>query len=260
MTIALGSTWHPRGELPRLERLLPKLGEVYASITITLPPFAESGVVQSLQAIAGRLGSILRAPVLTEDWRTGRYLAIREALKSDATHVQYADLDRLLRWVETRSQEWRQVVSIIESCECLVIGRTSQAYHTHPRALVDTEAISNLVASHLLGRAMDFSAGSKGFSRRAAEFIAQHGTHQRAMGTDAEWPIMLKRAGYAVDYLEVEGLDWEIADHEQETAASPERQRQLADRYDTDPRHWARRAAIALEIVQSALDASQRAI
>lgn len=258
MTIALAATWHPRGELPRLVRLLPRLGEVYQSITISLPPFAEAEVVKDLQAISQSQGAILQAPVVTSDWRAGRFQALVAAMEHSASHVQYADLDRLLRWVETRPLEWRQIAEMIEACECLVIGRTDQAYATHPRALVETEAISNMVASHFMGRKMDFSAGSKGFNREAARYLAEHGQSLRAMGTDAEWPILLQRAGFVVDYVEVDGLDWEIADHEQASPAGPERQRQLAAEYDADPAHWYRRAAVSHEIVQSALEASAR--
>jgi hypothetical protein len=260
MSIVLASTWHPRGELPRLERLLPALGEVYTAIAIALPPFAETRVVQDLQAIAERPGAIVLPPVVTADWRTGRYEALKQALVVPSSHVQYADMDRLLRWVETRPLEWRRVAQQIEASDCLVVGRTAQAYATHPRALVETETISNRVASHYLGRPVDISAGSKGFSRKAAELLVEVASSDRAMGSDAEWPILLSRAGFAVDYIEVEGLDWEIADHQEPAAASPERQRELAESYDSDPSNWARRVAVAAEIVQGALDASQREI
>ena len=95
-------------------------------------------------------------------------MALQGALDTSADHIHYADFDRLLRWVETCPAEWQQAVESICQSEYLVIGRTPAAYDTHPSALVQTEAISNLVVSYLVGRTMDVSAGSKGISRQAA--------------------------------------------------------------------------------------------
>ncbi|HEX9028054.1 MAG TPA: hypothetical protein VF823_02690, partial [Anaerolineales bacterium] len=102
------------------------------------------------------------------------------------------------------------------------------------------------------------SAGSKAFSRNAARFLVQNTTPGRALGTDGEWPVLLMRAGFEVDYVTVDGLDWESADRYQEYAAGPERQRHAAEEYDSDPQHWAARSAVALEIVEAALETSRR--
>jgi hypothetical protein len=105
---------------------------------------------------------------------------------------------------------------------------------------------------------MDLSAGSKGFSRRAAEFLMSNSPPGRALGMDSEWPVLLHRAGFRIDYIEVGGLDWESADHHQPQAANLETQRRAAEAYDQDPRHWAMRVHVAMEIVQAGLDAMQR--
>jgi hypothetical protein len=246
--VVLAATWNPRGEMERMERLLPALREVYAGLAVVLPPDAESGLVKNLAAIPD-----VRC-IRASEWPAGRWLALQTALAFPAGAVHYVDCDRLLRWVETRPQEWQAVVARVAECECLVIGRTPAAYATHPQALVQTEAISNQVVSTFLGRTVDASAGSKGFSRRAAEFLAAHTRPGRALGTDAEWPLRLHRAGFTVEYIEVDGLDWEIPDQHQPQAASPDRQRQVAAEYDADPRHWAHRVAVAREIVEVALD------
>jgi hypothetical protein len=251
MSVALAATWDPRGELERFRRRLPQLRDVYQAIGVALPP----GAVQACEALRG-LGVVAE---VTPDWSWGRYLALQKAADvPDAAHIHYADLDRLLRWVETRPQEWLQVVARLQECDCLVIGRTPAAYATHPQALVKTEAISNAVVSHFLGRKMDVSAGSKGFSRPAVEFLLANTHPGRALGTDAEWPLVLQRAGFQVEYLEVDGLDWEIADQFQDQAAGTERQRQVAAEYDADPRHWAHRVAVALEIIEVALQNGAR--
>jgi hypothetical protein len=167
-------------------------------------------------------------------------------------------MDRLLRWMEVRPQEWRQAVEAIQRTDCLVMGRSEAAYETHPKSLILTEAISNRVVSQILAQEMDVSAGSKGFSRSAAEFLVQNTRPGRALGTDAEWPILLKRAGFRVDYRLVDGLDWESADRYQEQAANTRDQRLAAEQVDADPHNWEWRVRVASEIVEVALEASRR--
>jgi hypothetical protein len=190
----------------RLVSHLSELFAVYSKIVIITPPMdnlttREAAQVEAINRITGLL---IGQP---ENWSGGRYTALEVALQSNASHTQYADLDRLLRWIETRPDEWRQTLAKVMTCDCLIIGRTPSAYQTHPSALIQTEAISNQVVSSFLGRWMDVSAGSKGFSRRAAEYLITHTIPDHALGTDAEWPILLHRAGFQIDYVEVDGLD-----------------------------------------------------
>lgn len=279
MTISLASAFHPRGEIPRLQKLLPQLRDVYTSICVSVPPTAHADDIRALEKLN-------IAVVVTRDWSHGRHASLQLALESSATHIHYTDLDRLLRWVETRPDEWRATVARAQECDCLMIGRTERAYATHPRALIETEAISNLVGSFLLNvidagtrrhgdavtnspyhrvippprQIADLSAGSKGFSRRAAGFLIAHSPPGRALGMDAEWIVLLHRAGFAIDYVEVDGLDWESADQFAEQAANADAQRRAAESYDADPKHWARRVAVAMEIVEAGLDAAQRTL
>jgi hypothetical protein len=167
-------------------------------------------------------------------------------------------MDRLLRWVETRPQEWQEAVRSVEKMDYIVFGRTPKAYASHPRAMVETEVISNRLTSHLVGRTMDVSAGSKGFSRRAVDFILKNSAPIRAIGTDAEWTVLMQRGGFRMDYLEVDGLDWETADRYRDRAADATEQEIAARQYDADPSHWQQRVAIALEIVEAGLDAASR--
>ena len=254
MSVTLATAWKPRGELHRLKKLLPQLNNVYFSVVVSLPPDVETGVVKILEALPNI------QVVLTTKWGYGRYLAVQTALKTPASHIQYADMDRLLRWVERDPEEWLRIVETIQARDCLVIGRTPTAYQTYPRALLETESISNMVASYFLGKTIDVSAGSKGFSRQAAKYVIENSTPGHPFGWDAEWPVLLHRAGFTVDTVLVDGLDWETADHYQDKAADAETQKMRADVYDTDPKNWQRRVEIAMEIVQYGLDAAQRPI
>jgi hypothetical protein len=253
MTVALATAWRPRGEMARFQRLLPTLQEVYPTISISLPPDAPRELSLSLHALPGLF------IVQTEDWSWGRHLSLSSALESEMEHIHYTDFDRLLRWVETRPDEWRAVVEKLKQADCLIIGRTPEAYDTHPQALIRTEAISNSVTSFLVGKQMDVSAGSKGFSRSAVEYLLKASPPGRALGTDAEWPVLLHKAGYLIDYLEVEGLDWESADRYQNWAAGAEGQRKAALAYDADPKNWADRVEVAREIVELGIEAALRA-
>jgi hypothetical protein len=252
MKIALATAWKPRGEDKRFERLLPQLLQVYQGIAVSLPPDADHAVqrfCESLPSVRSRL---------TKAWPAGRRMALAQALEFPADYIHYVDFDRLLRWVETRLDEWRAIAAAQRETDCLIAGRTEAAYASHPQALVQTEAISNRVVSSLIGMEVDVSAGSKGFSRQAAEFIIEHSQLGPALGTDAEWPLLLHLGGFRIKYIAVDGLDWESADRHQDSAASPERQRAAAAEYDADPRNWAARVRIAHEIVQVGLDTYER--
>jgi hypothetical protein len=273
MAVYLAATWNPRGETGRFQRLLPFLEELYPGMAVIFPPATDIQALRAVQELGFELeeavretGSLegrspaRRRAVRSPEWSWGRYLALQKGLDSGEAHIQYADMDRLIRWAETRPEELRRAVRAIEGTDCLIFGRTEDAYRTHPQSLIQTEAISNRVLSQLLGRRMDVSAGSKGFSRRAAEFILANSEPRRALGTDAEWPVLLHRGGYRIDYLEMDGLDWESADRYLEKAAGMADQRLAAEAVDLDPRSWARRVEIAMEIVESGLDSFERSL
>jgi SAM-dependent methyltransferase len=253
MSITLATTWYPRGELPRFTRLLPHLQEIYSEIVISFFPGEDPDVEEQFTS-----GIFSSTPKLTfyknDNRRTGRYMALKKALDTPSGFIHYADMDRLLRWVETKPEEWMQMVEQIEKFDCIIFGRTNAATLTHPQALITTEKISNQVVSHFLNIEMDVSAGSKSFSHSAAQFLVDHGKPDNSIGTDAEWPILLQQAGIHLEYIPVDGLDWESADQFQLHAATVQEQKQAAARYDADPFHWSQRIEIANEIVQTALE------
>jgi SAM-dependent methyltransferase len=257
MSVVLATTWYPRGELPRFSRYLPLLKEHYARIVVCLIP-SDDLIVQE-QFTTGKFASdpqiIYR---LNDQRRNGRYMAVKAALEGIGDFIHYVDMDRLLHWVETRSEEWISMVERLQQAEATIFGRTKAATRTHPQSLITTEIISNRVVSHFLNAELDVSAGSKGFSRAAAQFLVEQGDPDNSIGTDAEWPILLKRAGFHMQYIEVEGLDYESADQFKPQAASPEEQRAFADQYDTDSAHWITRVNIADQIVKTALEVSHK--
>ncbi|GAB4581732.1 MAG: hypothetical protein Fur0022_44820 [Anaerolineales bacterium] len=252
MTILLAATYHPRGEMTRLERLLPQLHAVYKEMTVVVPPHTLPDVAACLREWFGA------GLVVSQDWAHGRHLALAHALNFEGEFVQYADMDRLIRWVETRPEEWRRVVAEIPEHECLVIGRTEAAWETHPRALRDTERITSHVFSAILGQELDLSAGAKGFSRAVAEWIVRNSRPERALGKDSEWVILAHRGGFRISQVLVDGLDWEIPDRYQERAADAERIQRVREEYDAKVESWVMRVGVAKEIAEAGVEALQR--
>jgi hypothetical protein len=86
----------------------------------------------------------------------------------------------------------------------------------------------------------------RNFCRRTPAKIANQNKIYRLL-LHPEWPVLLQRAGFAIEYRTVDGLDWEIPDQFQSQAAAPERQAEVARTYDADPANWPTRMEVALE-------------
>jgi hypothetical protein len=252
MTIALAATFNPRGEIPRLLRLYMHLQAPYSHRIISLPPTASPAEIEQIKSLAGV------QLIVNDDWSHGRYAALKAAFETGADYLHYVDLDRLIRWVETRPDEWIHTLKHIQETDCLIIGRTEVAWETHPQVMIQVEKIINSTFSYLLGHNFDFGSGSKGFSRRAVAFILANSQPENALGTDTEWPILLHRGGFQLNEVLVDGLDWEIPDQYQDCAADRERQRQVAEEYDADVKHWLRRVDDTVNVVNAGLEALQR--
>jgi hypothetical protein len=236
MGTVLACTGYPHQQLARFQELLPLLTNIYESIVLSVPPNLAPDEMTMLEAIPHVL------VVANQDWSRGRYTAIQKAVDTCSRHIHYADLDRVLHWVETNPAEWQSVVSRIQETDCLIIGRTEKSFETHPQALQQTEKIINLVFSNLLGRSVDLGGGSRGFSRQAAQFVVKNSNGSCSWCTDSEWVMLLHRAGYQVDYIGVNGLE------------SPG----YSATYDTDVKRWQFRVKMALEIIEAGITASQR--
>jgi SAM-dependent methyltransferase len=256
MSVVCATTWYPRGELPRLAHYLPVLEEHYARLVICFIPSGDPSVQE--QFTSGQFSGDPQVMFcLNDQRRNGRYMALKAALENPGEFIHYVDLDRLLHWVETRREEWLSMLDRLQQADYTIFGRTEAATRTHPQALITTEVLSNRVVSHFMGKEMDVSAGSKAFSRAAAQYLVRQGNPDNSIGTDAEWPILLKRAGFSMQYILVDGLDYESGDQYLTHAASPEEQRQAAARYDAEPAHWITRVDIADQIIQTALQVSR---
>lgn len=249
MSIVLAATWDPRGELARLERLMPRLRDLYAALAVVVPAEADGAIMTRLTTLG--VETVLQA----DPWTKGRYLALEAAVAFEASHVHYADLDRLIRWLEMRPEELQHTLAALETVDALMIGRTAQALATHPAALQQTERSINAVFSHLLGQPLDLPSGSKGFSQRAARYLLARTIPEHGLGTDATWPVLLARGGFTLTTIEVDGLDWETADRYLDSAADARLQAEAALIYDAAPDHWHYRVDLAHDIITAGLHA-----
>ncbi|MDQ2996060.1 MAG: hypothetical protein M3R61_03235 [Chloroflexota bacterium] len=249
MSIVLACAWKPRGELARFQALQPRLADLYTRIIVSVPPDCPSTLVDDL----------LTMPNITviqpTDWAAGRHAAIFAAADGGAPYVHYTDFERLIRWLETAPHEIPAVLHALQQTDCLIIGRSPAALATHAHALQHTEHITNRIFSHLLGQAVDLGGGSRGFSHRAVAFLQRHSPPERAIGTDAAWPILLHRAGFGLRTFMVNGLTWEVPDHYKRHAVGMDEQRTFADQYDQDASRWELRVQTASEILEAGLDA-----
>lgn len=245
MGVILASTWQ-LGEVERFYRVLPRLQEAYSGIALALSPEADPERVLLLQE---QLGPTLIVPM---DWSHGRHAALQKALELPGEHFHHTALEVLLPWVERYPDEWQRVLEEIPRSDCLIIGRSKRAWATYPLSIQETERSVNNIFSTLLGQSVDLGSGVRGFSRPAVLFLLAHSPPGRAP-VDAEWPVLLRRAGFAVDFLAVDGLEWEGFPDE-------EARRQAAERYDREIGNWLRRAKAALEAIQAGLEATRREI
>jgi hypothetical protein len=252
MSIVLASTWRRRGEGPRLQRLRRRLEATYERIVVALPPGGDPA--QAAPIRAWPTVGLIASPQI--GW--GRYLALQFVLQTTASHVHCADLDMLVGWIEARPDEWSAMIDLIQTGDCVIAGRSDRAFATRPQAIQRTERIINAVASDLLGQPVDCGLGSRGFSRRAAECVLRNSA-PGGYG-DVAWPVLVQRAGYAVAYRAVDGVDWETPDHGRAERADADERRRVADRYDNDAAHWAARVDTALTIVQEGIAAARRSL
>jgi len=251
MSVTLSCAWVPRGELVRLQRLIAPLRAIYQEIVVSVHADGGAEVADALME--------LHIPHIVYDNWSGRHATLKLALeKTESTHIHYVDMDRALRWMELHPDELATTAQAIQKTDCLILGRTEAALASHPQVLIQTEKLVNLFFSHIFGRESDFCAGSKGFSRAAAEFILTYDADARALNMDVGWAVLLQRGGFKIDYLAVDGLDYESADQFQAQASDSEVQQKVAEAYDAKAKSWAHRVRAATEITQAGLAAMDK--
>jgi len=245
VSIILALAWRLNADdITRFETLLPFLATLYDGVSIASPPTDDEALIAPVQALT-TLPIKLRISARGNENR--RYYTLQQALTfDDVSHVHYCDGDHALARMERDPDDWKAIVDALQHTDCLVIGRSEAVFESYPRPLVGTERIINRVASHLVGQAVDLGAGSRGFSRKAVEFLMQYASPEtHGIATDSEWVVLLYRGGYALTTYVSDSAIYEVVS---------EAQRQLLESAE----QWAKRVNIAQMIIKAGLDASVR--
>lgn len=224
-------------------RVLPRLRQLFGGLAIhathttrerSLELLREAGALTRQVDVAGHLQ--LGLP------RRG---AIDLALMLDADWILCCDFDRALHWAECYPDELAAMIGRLPEHDLTVLGRTERAFFSHPRIQTDTEAIVNQVFAAVSGWSWDITAAARGLSRRAASAILT-GCPDTTIGTDASWPLFLRRTGgMTIGYIVTEGLEYETPDRHQDEIAAAGGLDVWRAQLDADPRNWAQRLDMA---------------
>ena len=256
MNVALAATHHdPEGRLlAQTARMLPQLRELFPRITLRLTSTTVARAEKLVLAHGVDLVREQEAPGgLTQLGRPRRAVVAR-ALEQGAQHVVFCDFDRVLHWAEFYPVELAEVVTHLPEADFTVLGRSEQAFASHPRCQRDTEAPINTVFAAVSGHAWDTGAGARGLSRRAAEAVLA-GCADESVGVDVTWPLfLLRQGGFNLTYRATEGLEFETADRYADQVATCGGLNAWIDRIDRDPRQWALRLELARVEVQAIAD------
>lgn len=179
----------------------PILADLYSEMCIAVSDQTSGTLVAELQKGGFKTRIVPKAGAAN-----ARRDALRFAVGTPYRHFHYCDLDKALTWVLNDASELKEVQDDIDKHDYLIVGRTQQAFYSHPDSWVKTEEITNHIASLELGFEVDITAGSCGLSRHAVESILKHSVAQM---TDAEWAMIVRRIAHGtVGYRAVRGLKY----------------------------------------------------
>lgn len=229
----------PGALLEKAARLWPELERRFTDIAVHVTTNTHPGWFELLARND--------VPVATADasWdQIGRHRrrALQMGLASSrAPCLFYVDPDHILRWVERNPDDLNGVLTEIGNWDCLVVGRTPAAFAAAPRRLRDTEAIVNHIYTLQTGCDWDLMMAARGFSRRAANLIANT-CREDTIGNDVAWPLLCMQHDLSVGYVAADGLRYET----NEVYA-----RDGQDDQDDDPVAWMLRIKAAWQQIEA---------
>lgn len=190
-----------------IPKTFPQLTALYASIHVVATPQTDANIIDQLRAH----GAIVTLNGSSEIG-TSRRQAIIEGMKSDAQYFHYCDIDRVMFWQITHPEELKDVVTNqIPNADYIILGRTEEAFNTHPPVQIAAETITNRAFGFIFdgSDSIDTTSGSNGFSRSVAEAILKHSV-TKSNANDCEWPTIVDRlTPYAVSIIHTNGLAFE---------------------------------------------------
>lgn len=182
-----------------------------------------------------------------------RRQALAMARRAGHKYCHYSDLDRALHWARAYPAELAATLERIPSSDLLIIGRTARAFASHPWSMTETESLANHVFALAYGRLWDLCAAARGLSATMVDVILRE-SRVLGVGSEGEWPALaLSRPGLVVDYVEVEGMEYETADRYPEEVMAAGGLEAWLRAESRLPANWLRRLAFAYAIARAAL-------
>ncbi len=217
----------PEAELlPKARRLWPSLRQLFASQAIHVTNDTHPDWLAFLEA--NQVPTRQASPAW-DHIGLHRRRSLEIALDHfDSERLIYLDPDHVLRWLEREPDELQKLLALVGAWDCLIIGRSPEAFARAPQRLRDTEAVVNQVYALISGRHWDLMMAARGFSRQAAEHITRH-CREDTLGNDVAWPLLVEQAGMTLGYAEASGLTYET-----NTVYAND----LEDSEDGDPAAW----------------------
>ncbi|HUE75698.1 MAG TPA: hypothetical protein VMP10_02630, partial [Chloroflexota bacterium] len=224
--------------------MMPKIGLLYNSVSATASPSTDARLVE----LVGKFGA---CQVESRGGEIGSSRRHALALASqDNVAIHYCDFDRLLHWMQTAPAELASLLLQSGRADYTMIGRTPEAFATHPEYQRRTEELTNRVFSLWYGSEVDITAGSCAMTPATARLILDHSVAP-TNATDAEWPAIVFRAGGKLEYVETDGLSFETADYfADEIAQAGSLDAWLAEQSRL-PETWVQRTRLALESMEA---------
>lgn len=243
--------------MPVVERRLLLLAARYTHLVVLCARDTLPAATRQLQD-AGAQVAVDDGPPGLDRMGHVRRRALGMALEAGVEHIHFCDLDRALHWAGRYPAELDQVLREVQAYAFLVLGRTPEAFASHPQDQTLTESLANTVFHLATGLDWDIAAASRGLSARAARYLLDH-SQEATFGTDAEWPLLLRHAGtFSIGYRECDGLGFETADaYPDEVAAAGGPEAWCLQR-SRDPAVWVRRLELATAIARAAVETRQR--
>ncbi|MHA1147930.1 MAG: hypothetical protein ACTSR8_06760 [Promethearchaeota archaeon] len=195
-----------------IEKALPFIREHIGNIIISCTSETHGNVLSFLEQNG------FKVSLSDNDDRIATYLnaiklAISEIKDRDSQRILYIDFDRLIHWINNYPEELKKTFEEAAKNELLHIGRTPNAFKTHPNTQTDTEHIVNYLGSQALSlnKVQDLISVCYSFTFSLADLILNK-KYFTEMGFYIAWPVILWDHAQNKKYIEVEGLEWETPD------------------------------------------------
>lgn len=213
-SIILSSTYHdPHFRLKSLLVLaLPTINELFSQKIVYCTPSTNNDAYDFLTN-EGIQVIISESIKQVENYKKSIKIAIDNVENPDNQKIFYIDFDRLIHWINSYPDEFRNIFKINSDIDYLHIGRTSRAFETHPSTQKETEKIINELGSKTLGskETMDIISVCYLFTKELGEKILKFKNFTKT-GFYCTWPIIFWKYASKNRYIEVNGLEWETPD------------------------------------------------